>query len=390
MRKLLLSISLFALIALAQTAIIPCSANAVETTPAGDIIVQAEGIGLNPAEAMINAKRAAVEEAIGTVIHSETEVRNYTVHKDVILTRTMGAVRSVKELSRTKDPDGTVTVIIRASVVSSILRDDLAALRILLESMEKPRVMVMIKESNIDKDSLFNSVAETEIIRYLTEKEFELVDPATVERLKKHEQALQAMEGNVQAAAAIGAEAGAEMVITGKAISSVAEGLSNQIVGFNSCQADVSIRVIVCATAKILAAKTGHAAAVHINPQSGGAIAIRKAAKKVMDDYLFEKIVGSWQDIINNGIPLRVIVSNVKSFRISKAVMNAINDASTSIVKVTKRNWNEGTGLLELEVKYKGNSDGFSETIDSNSIPTGGKLLVTGSTLNSVRIKVGQ
>ena len=85
-----------------------------------------------------------------------------------------------------------------------------------------------------------------------------------------------------------------------------------------------------------------------------------------------------------------MIVSNVRSFKISKAVIKAISDASTNIVKITKRNWNEGTGLLELEVKYKGNSEGFCEMIDSYSIPTGDKLLVTGGALNSVRMKVGR
>jgi len=257
-----------------------------------------------------------------------------------------------------------------------------------LESMEKPRVMVMMKENNIGNEVPTNSAAETEIIRFLTEKEFDLVDPATVEKLKGQEKALQAMEGNSAAAAAIGAEAGAEMILTGTAISRVAEGLSLQLGGMKSCQADVTLKVIVCATAKIISAKTQHAATVHISPQSGGTLAITKATKKLMSDYIFEKIVSTWQDVVNNGLPLRVVVSNVRNFKTSTAVRKEIKASSSSVVKVTKRGWNQGSGILELEIKYKGNSDGFCESIDSRSLSTGGQLMVIGNSPNSVRMKV--
>ncbi|MCU0609591.1 MAG: hypothetical protein MUF22_07485, partial [Chitinispirillaceae bacterium] len=49
--------------------------------PAGTTIdVEAEGVGRNATEAMISAKRAAVEQGIGTVIQSETEIKNFQVN----------------------------------------------------------------------------------------------------------------------------------------------------------------------------------------------------------------------------------------------------------------------------------------------------------------------
>lgn len=362
----------------------------VTKNAAGDIVVTAEGYGQNPTEAMMSAKRAAVEKGIGTFIQSETEVKNFMVNKDVIITRTVGAVKSVEKISESKGPDGVITLKIKAVVSSSSVHDNLAALRILLESMDKPRVMVMIKENNVGNDEPTNKAAEMEIIRYLTEKEFDIVDPATVEQLKKQEQASQAMEGNPAAAAAIGAEAGAEMIITGTAVSRVAEGMSANLGGMKSCQADISIKVITCATAKIVTAKTQHAAAVHVSPASGGTKAIEKAAQKIMDKYIFEKIITSWQDVVNNGIPLRVTVNGVRNFKTAKAVTKGIQLASSSVVKVTKRGWKQATGVMELEVKYKGNSDGFSEIIDGYKLATGVEINVTGNTANSVRLSVNR
>jgi hypothetical protein len=355
---------------------------------AGDFTVEAEGMGRNATEAMLNAKRAAVEKGIGTIIQSETEIRNYMVNKDVILTRTAGAVKSVTALSESTGPDGAVSIKIKAVVSKQRINDDLMALRILLESMEKPRVMVLVKENNMLDSSASGTLAETEIINYLTQKGFSLVDQAAVEQLKKQEQARSALDGNAAAAAAIGAAAGAEMIITGNAVSRVAEDVSKNLGGMKSCQADVSIKVLLCANAAIVAAKTEHAAAVHVNPVSGGAKAIAEATRKALDRHLLEKIVASWQDQINNGMSLRVTVSDVKNFKTSKAVIDGLPELSSSVVKVTKRDWNQSTGILELDVLYKGNSDGFCETIDGGNLSDGTALSVTGSSSGSARLKV--
>ena len=71
------------------------SAQAPTTAP---IIVDAQGMGKTEAEAMLSAKRDAVEKGIGTVIQSETEIKNFQVNRDVVLTRTVGAVTSVTKL----------------------------------------------------------------------------------------------------------------------------------------------------------------------------------------------------------------------------------------------------------------------------------------------------
>jgi hypothetical protein len=354
----------------------------------GDITVEAEGMGRNASEAMLSAKRAAVEKGIGTVIQSETEIKNFMVNKDVILTRTVGAIKSVTTLAESTGPDGAISIKIKAVVSKQKINDDLMALHILLESMEKPRVMVLMKESNMADSAASGALAETEIINYLTRKGFSLVDQAAVGQLKKQEQAQSALEGNAAAAAAIGAKAGAEMIITGNATSRVAEEISKNLGGMKSCQADVSLKVVLCANAAIIAAKTEHAAAVHVNPTSGGAKAIADATRKALDRHLLEKIVASWQDQINNGMSLRVTVSDVKNFKTSKAVIDGLPALSTGVVKVTKRDWNQSTGILELDVLYKGNSDGFCEGIDGGNLSGGTTLTVTGSSSGSARLKV--
>ena len=367
---------------------VPAATAGSDTAALKPVEVEAEGVGRNGSEAMVNAKRAAVEKGIGTLIHSETEIKNFMVKKDEVFARTEGAVKSLAVLAETTGPDGMVTVKIKAVVSKQQINDDLVALHILLESMQKPRIMVLIREDNMQDSAASGNLAETEVISFLTQKEFSLVDQAAVERLKKQEQTLQALEGNAAAAAAIGEQAGAEMIITGTAVSRVVENASINLGSMKSCQADVSLKVIVCATAAIITAKTEHAAVVHINPVSGGAKAIGQAVQKLLDRTLFEKIVASWQDQINNGMPLRVTVSSVKSFKTAKAIMDGLPSISRGVVRVTKRDWNQATGILELEVLYKGTCDGFCETIDNGKLPDGSALAVTGSSGGSARLKV--
>ncbi|MGA2507298.1 MAG: hypothetical protein ABSF80_07470 [Chitinispirillaceae bacterium] len=367
---------------------VPAATTGTDTSALKPIEVEAEGTGRNHDEAMVSAKRAAVEKGIGTLIHSETEIKNFMVNKDMVIARTAGAVKTVQTLSESTGPDGAVTVRIKATVSSKQITDDLMAMRILLESMQKPRVMVLVRENNMNDTAASGNIAENEIINYLTEKGFSLVDHAAVEQLKKHEQAIQALDGNAAAAAVIGTQAGAEIVITGNAVSRVVDNTLINLGNMKSCQADVSLKVFTCSNAAVITAKNEHAAVVHINPASGGAKAITAAVQKILDRQLLEKIVDSWQDIINNGVPLRVMVSNVKSFKTSKAVIEGLPAIVANVVKVTKRDWNQGTGILELEVVYKGTVDGFCETVDNGKLPDGSVLSVTGSSSGSARLKV--
>jgi len=326
----------------------------------GDITVTVDGLGISKSDALLQAKRTAVEKGIGTVLISQTEVENFEVKKDIILTKTTGAVKRYNILNEEKQTDGAYFVKIKAVVSLDSIKADLAALKILLESMDKPRMMVMIKEEG-------GNSAETAILDYLTEKEFDLVDPAAVAALMNEETELikRATEGDPTAAAQIGAANGAEYVIVGKATKSIAESSVLASSGLKSGQSNLTAKVINCSTAKIIASKSQAAAAVHISEDIAKTQATTKAAQKLMDRKLFEKIVASFQDMLNNGIPLDVIVTNVKKFKLQKAVRQTIKDLP-SVVSVNKRKF--GGGKLILSVLYKGTPDSFSEAADGIAV----------------------
>lgn len=345
--------------------------------PSGDEVVEVDGFGVTQSDALLKAKREAVAKGIGTVLISETEVKNFTLQKDVILTKTVGAVKSYEILKQEQQKDGYF-VLIRAVVSLASLREDLMALKILLESMDKPRMMVLITEEH-------GNSAETKVVDYLTSKEFELVDPSVVAALMQKEEALirKATTGDPVAAAQLGAENGAEYVLVGNVSKSVSKNDMLAASGMVSGQANINAKVINASTAKIIASKSASAAAAHISDETAKAKAAEKAAEKLMDNALFEKIVGSFQDMVNNGIAYDVTIKNVKDFAAQKVITALFTELEA--VSVNKRGFSGG--VLKLSVVFKGSADTFGGAVDGKAVGDK-KLQVTDIVGNRIGMKI--
>jgi hypothetical protein len=343
--------------------------------PLGDVEVTAEGVGPNENDALLQAKRNAVEEGLGTLLVSETEIKNFVLQKDVILTKTVGAVKQVNVLASEKRENGGHRVRINAVVSMASIRDDLMALKILLESMDRPRMMVAIREQG-------GTSAQTAIVDYLKEKAFELVDPATMAaRMQKDDDIVRnATLGDPVAAARIGAENGAEYAIVGAVEKRVMKSDVLGNTGMKSGQAVITAKVVNCSSAQIVASKSARSASVHVSEAVAMDAAAEKAAKKLMDRELFEKIVASFQDMVNQGIDLSVTIEGVADYKVQQSVSGVIAGID-GVVDTRKRAF--GGGRLELAVQFKGNADVFADAADGISV--GEKnLSVTGVTGSNV------
>jgi len=339
-------------------------------TPDGDIIVESDGFGLSKKDALLKAKREAVEIGIGTILYSQTEIKNFELQKDVILTKTVGSVKKYDILHQEKKSDNTFHVKIQAVVSLADIKADLAALKILLESMDKPRMMVVIREKNARN-------SESAIIDYLTEKGVELVDPAVVASLMNKNDRLikRAAEGDPSAAAQIGTSNGAEYILVGKVIKSTGENALLKESGLVSGQASITAKVVNCSNGKIIASKSTNSAAAHISEKTARNLAAEKVGKKLMDQQLFEAIVTSFQDMVNNGMPLDVTIKQVPNFKTQKALRQTLGKLS-GVVSVTKRSF--GNSRLKLTIFYKGSADSFCEVVDGKTFH-GKKLSVIDS-----------
>jgi hypothetical protein len=213
------------------------------------IVAEGSGEGANPEEALLAAKRNAVEKGIGTILLSQTEIENFQLKRDQVITKTIGAVKSYEKISEGKTDGGYFEVKIKAVLSRSAMREDLAAFAILIESMNKPRTMVLIDENNIGTAEPNNSAAETAILQFLKDPyEFELIDPKASAAIRSSQEKMAELAGDAAAAAHIGSQNGAEVIITGSAVSREAKGVNQNLGGMVSAQADVTLRAINCTT----------------------------------------------------------------------------------------------------------------------------------------------
>jgi hypothetical protein len=343
-----------------------------------EVVAEGFGEGANRDEALINAKRAAVEKGIGTLLLSQTEVENFMLKRDQIITKTIGTVKSYDILKEGKSPDNLIQITIKAVLSKTTMREDLAAFHILIESMNKPRTMVIIKENNVGNEEPSNSSAETAILGFLKDPyEFDLIDPSVVQSIKSSQQKMAEIAGDAAAAAKLGTGYGAEVIITGTAVSRTADGMTQNLGGMVSVQADVTLRAVNCATGRIIGTADAHAAKVHISPNTAGNQAIAKAAtdaaKKLLDG-----IIKEWTNQINNGATLSVNISGVTTFRNKKEVVQTI-EGIAGVSAVRERNWDGQSKILELDVVYKGNASGFCDKADGLKMRAGsGSLAVSG------------
>jgi hypothetical protein len=320
------------------------------------------------------------------VLLSKSEIENFQLKRDIVITKTIGAVSQYQIISETKNTDGTITIKIKATLSKSSMRQDLAAFNILIETMDKPRVMVIIDETNVGSKSPSNQAAEITILNFLKDPYgFDLIDQSVALSIKSSKQQMAELNGDLKAAAAIGNQYGAEVLITGSALSSKAEGISQNLGGMVSVQADITLKAINCTNGRIIGSAGEHAAKVHISPQTAGTQAISKAAEKAIGS-LLDAIIKEWQGQVNNGLPISVTINKVTIFRQKKAIIATLNTLS-GITTVRERSWNSTSAELILDIVYKGTTDGFCTKIDGYKLRSGGGFFsVTGVNGNDVTL----
>ena len=343
-------------------------------------------------DAINSALRNAVEQVVGTMIESNVLVENYMTVEDKIYTRTAGYVQKYDIISSTKQFDNAMEVTIKAVVKVSDLKSDLEAIGVLLSRKGKPRTMVLIEEKNIAEHyyqfGMDMNTTETAIMNELMNFGFPFVDPAQTKTNIANDVVASALSGDTGAAASIAIRLGAEIVITGKAVSKVASGGPDVVrdAGFKSCQANINLRVIRADDAKIIAVASASDRAAHIDEITGGTQALQRAAKTAAIE-LKDKIVNAWQEDVYSSAQVQLHVTNISSFSQLNLLKNSLSYYIRGIQSVNQRSFAEGTALFDIDIK--GTAEQMAAELDAKEME-GLKLEVVGLTQNKVSVKIVQ
>lgn len=309
-------------------------------------------------DALASALRNAVEQVVGTMIQSSVLVENYQVVEDRIYSNTRGYVKSYQVINQENRGNNIVETTIRAVVKKSNLENDLNAIGLLISQKNKPRVMVMIDEINMDQHYYYyynnrdlNTTAN-ELTNKFLEKGFTFVDQDVAAQKLQRDAALAAVDGDAKAAQTIAKESGAEVLIIGKAISKAASGGPAVLrqSGMVSCQATVNLRAVRADDGSVIATSSQQAAAVHVDQVTGGTQALIKASDLAAED-LTKKILKAWQKDVYSGTTIQMRVMDVPSFSDLVKFKNMVKTNLRGVQEVYQRDYSANTAVLDIDVR---------------------------------------
>tara|TARA_Y100000758_G_scaffold35192_1_gene23052 strand:+ start:3815 stop:4924 length:1110 start_codon:yes stop_codon:yes gene_type:complete len=341
------------------------------------------GYGLTKDAAIEQAKRDAVENGLGAYISSETVV-TATSLSDNIYSKAQGFIKKFEIVNEKKDPDGNWEITISAEVTQMLdqVMQDEAALQTLLNSMNRPRIIFLLREENLI-DNTPTDFAETKLLSMFYEKGFDVVDRQLVQALKGKPDFEQALEGNVAAAAKIAGMLGAEVIVIGTAkISS-----GGEFYGMTSGQADLNGKIVRVDTGEILAVvPNAHGKKPHISPSTAGVNAVNQAAAKMGED-IIRQLIQKWSTQQSNFVKVFIVLKNADfgSYMMFQSFLSA--QTVSGIRNAYSKSLNDG--VAEYEVEFEGKAMDLAMGL-SQTTPDGLNFKVTGMTGNRITAEIVQ
>lgn len=295
--------------------------------------------------AVESALRAAVEQVLGTMVDSESLVKNNELLSDKIYTQTTGYISSYKILSEKADTDSNIYLVeIEAEVKEGNLEQDLGALGVLMRRMKMPRVAVAIMENGDD--------AGTQLIRILRDRGFNVVDTGTG---TTGDDFYSMQEG---AQSDLLRKFGAEVVILGSAKESMASNQALSSSGMISFQASLAVKALRTDTKQVLGTASGSGKAVHLG-QEGAAQAARQAAT-VAGNEIVRQITAAWSKEASSARQVVLIVHGVSAEEASKMAQKLEKEGRGIQAAVVRR---AEPGEAELELTLKGDAGDLAQEI---------------------------
>jgi len=181
-----------------------------------EVIVEGESVGEGEAaaaEALKDAFRKAVEQGCGVFVTSKSEVRDYQLIYDMILTESRGYIVGYEILGRRRDGKRCV-VKIKARVSLKELKEDWAGLRFVLRQKGNPKFLVAVVD-RVDGRNREGGLAETEIVAKMVKEDVPCVNPRIAEGALKREREAARVAGDKDRLAALARKVEAEVVLLG-------------------------------------------------------------------------------------------------------------------------------------------------------------------------------
>ena len=219
----------------------------------------------------------------------------------------------------------------------------------------KPLIMIILPEY-LHRSSIPYPTGETEIIRLFVEQGFPVIDQSQIQTIRYKDEAKRAAQGDVAAAAALGKQFEAEIIIVGEAESQrIGRRMPGNIV---SCNAQIVVRAVQTETAKILATHRMTDKGLDINEESAAQKALTSVGRKIAD-YLIEEIDHKWRGMttgLTRSLVLKIVNVTFKELLLFE---DALQKRIPAVQNMHRRYFDVTGKITEIEATITGDSQQF-------------------------------
>jgi hypothetical protein len=350
-------------ILLGMLVLLVCStAFAVDVTAKGQGAIVNNDRAMARDKAVEDALRRAVEQAVGTMVSSETATKDYQLIEDNIYSHSKGFVQKYEILKEGVE-DNTYAVEIKADVATGAIEGKLKAIGILIARKGKPRVVFLMSEQNIGQETAasFTSadigVVENTLVGVFQKNGFTVVDRQALSGKIKVEDAMKVVnENSSDAAKKIANLAKAQVVVYGKAIAKDAgfiKDQNNKDTKMHSGQANISARALNADSGEILATETVHKAFPHIDANTAGMHALKMATED-LSNKLIENIMAKWTQDLSGGGMVSIEIGGVPDIKILGEFKTFLSSQVRGVQRVDIRSLSKPEASMDIDYKGKG------------------------------------
>ena len=303
--------------------------------------------------ALEDSFRNAVRKILGTMVTAESYTQNAISIDDSIVTKAKGYIKTYDILGEQKDKE---SILLKVKVILSIepIKDDLTAMKILIDAMGNPRIVQLIDEDG--QETISHSYAAEQITKIFTKNGFNCVDPFSTGNITEKE-ILNAFEkGDFFGLDSDKLKADILMLGKGRV-----ENITNiEISGLIGCIVNLDIKVIRIETGKIVTEQSTRINGVGANRESAYKNAFSKAGEDI-SDLLIDEIIKAWGSSLLNGrdISLEVSVDDYAKLKDFKKRVSHL----FGVKQISQKYFKDGKALFLL--KFTGSAQTLAEIIST-------------------------
>jgi len=307
-------------------------------TAKGTATIQKQFIDIARSKALDEAQRNAVEQVAGVMITSTTNVENFQVKMDSILSESSGFIDKYDIISE-KQSGNQYEVVIRATVSEGKLRDKMAAIKLIMARKSNPRVMLIFKDSE-SKDA----VAEAAMAKYLKAHNFKLVDARALKKTRDYKRLQEAEEK--KDISGIAHRYGAEVIIFGT-VDAISKSSTIYNVEMNKNSVVVTGKVVNGDTGEIV---TTESETESDNKGKGEFKTLTEKTSTKLITKLVDDVLENWSKELANTATIKLVISGLNYSTLQK-FKSVIAEEIKGFKGMSQRHYSKGKAEFDLEIE---------------------------------------